>query len=309
MRISPTSQQDLARTLQSASARSDKIHSVDLSQLSRVLDYTPEDMTATVEAGISLANFQATLQHHHQWLPVDPPGDEISIRDLLDYNLSGPRRLGYGTVRDYLIGMKVALPNGDLVKAGGKVVKNVAGYDLCKLFVGSRQTLGVFVEATFKLRPIPEKEVVLEISAKSFDQLAQLRTHLHQLPLNPVLLDLYRPADGAHILCLLAFAGAREDVDYQCERVRPLGFTQSTQLNSAQQFWKESSSAKTISVLPSETINTLRKISGPFLCRWANGIIYHRSELSVPAPGTPEFLVKKVKSLFDPNRILPDFAA
>ena len=114
-------------------------------------------MTATVEAGMSSGLFRIT-RRAGQWLPIDPPNsDRTTIGDLLAHNLSGPRRFGYGTIRDYLIGIKVALANGEIIKAGGKVVKNVAGYDLCKLFIGAKHTLGIIVEATFKLRPLAGK--------------------------------------------------------------------------------------------------------------------------------------------------------
>jgi glycolate oxidase FAD binding subunit len=81
-----------------------------------------------------------------------------SIAEILNSNASGPRRLGYGTIREHLLGITVAMADGRLIHSGGKVVKNVAGYDLCKLFVGSRGSLGVLVEATFKVGPLPEVE-------------------------------------------------------------------------------------------------------------------------------------------------------
>jgi FAD/FMN-containing dehydrogenase len=307
VRISPRSQQELADFLKAANSRSERVESVDHSQLSRVVEYTPEDMTATVEVGISLINFQAALQHHNQWLPLDPFSNTVTIRELLDFNLSGPRRLGYGTVRDYLIGIKVALPTGQIIKAGGKVVKNVAGYDLCKLFVGSRQTLGVLLEATFKLRPLPEKEIILELHAQSLEQLSELRKAIVNAPLHPVLFDLHRLGAESSINSTIAFAGPREDVDAQSAIVRTLGFTDSTRLDYEKQFWNTLPAPRTTSVLPSETISTLQKISTPFVCRFGNGIIYHRSEFPPASAGAPKFLSDKLKSVFDPNRILPDF--
>ena len=150
MVLTPADRDELSRRLAEASAGSTRLEEVRLSHIASLVEHKPEDMTATVEAGMILGTFQNELQRAGQWLPIDPPDSQRkTIGDLLAYNLSGPRRYGYGTIRDYLIGIKVALPNGETIKAGGKLVMNVAGYDLCKLFIGARHTLGIFVEATF----------------------------------------------------------------------------------------------------------------------------------------------------------------
>ena len=106
-----------------------KVRSVDVSAFNRIVEYHPEDMTVTVEAGVPLAHLQEHLRAHNQWLPVDPPR-AMNVGTLISTNASGPRRYGYGTIREYLIGLTVVLADGRLVKSGGKVVKNVAGYDL-----------------------------------------------------------------------------------------------------------------------------------------------------------------------------------
>ena len=127
--------------------------------MSSAVEHIPTDMTVTADASLTLAALQAELAAGGQWLPIDPPSPGgLTIADLLAHNLSGPRRFGYGTIRDYVIGMKVRLADGRTIKCGGKVVKNVAGYDLQKLFIGDGNTLGTIVEATFKLRPRPEME-------------------------------------------------------------------------------------------------------------------------------------------------------
>src|SRR6185503_18282450 len=127
-----------------------------------------------VEAGITLAALQQKLSERGQWVPVDPPhADTLTIGALLAQNSSGPRRFGYGTIRDHLLGIKVVLADGRVIKAGGKVVKNVAGYDLCKLFVGSRGTLGAIVEATFKVLPKPETEKIVAATFPTLEALAE----------------------------------------------------------------------------------------------------------------------------------------
>jgi glycolate oxidase FAD binding subunit len=129
---------------------------LDLRGLNRVVEYEPADLTVTVEAGVELDDLRRLLGEHGQWLPIDPQrGPHATIGGLLATNASGASRHRYGTFRDWVIGMMVALPDGALVKSGGRVVKNVAGYDLAKLHIGALGTLGVIVQASFKVAPLP----------------------------------------------------------------------------------------------------------------------------------------------------------
>jgi glycolate dehydrogenase FAD-binding subunit len=132
---------------------------LDLGALDRIVDHEAADMTVTVQAGCSLAQLDATLSAAGQWLPLDPPAFErTTVGGLIAANLSGPLRASRGTVRDLLLGLRLVDGTGALVSGGGKVVKNVAGYDLPKLHVGALGTLGVVLEATFKVQPRPERE-------------------------------------------------------------------------------------------------------------------------------------------------------
>ena len=116
---------------------------VGLRRLGRVLEHEPGDLTATVEAGITVETLQVALGARGQWWPLDPPAPaEATLGGVLAANTAGPRRHGYGTARDLVIGLRVVAADGQLVRAGGKVVKNVAGYDLVKLYIGSLGTLG-----------------------------------------------------------------------------------------------------------------------------------------------------------------------
>ena len=125
--------------------------------LDQVIDYPARDMTITVGAGITLAKLQATLARENQWLPVDAAlPDRATLGGAVALNTSGPRRLGYGTLRDYVIGIGFITDEGVEVKAGGRVVKNVAGYDLMKLHTGAVGTLGVITALTLKVKPQPE---------------------------------------------------------------------------------------------------------------------------------------------------------
>lgn len=120
-----------------------------------IVDHVPADLTVTVRAGTLLRDVQAALAERGQFLPLDPPHPGASIGGVIAANSNGFGTLRYGAVRDLLIGTTTALADGTLARAGGRVVKNVAGYDLNKLLVGSRGTLGVIVEATFKVLPVP----------------------------------------------------------------------------------------------------------------------------------------------------------
>lgn len=135
---------------------------LDTSRLNRLLEHEGPDLTCHVEAGITLAALQEQLSAKGQRLALDPPGaQQATLGGLLATNTSGPKRLRYGSARDLVIGLRVIQANGEIARSGGKVVKNVAGYDLNKLYIGSLGTLGVIVEANFKLQPLPATERTL----------------------------------------------------------------------------------------------------------------------------------------------------
>ena len=128
-------------------------------RLARIVEYEPADLTATIEVGITMEALQSALGAKGQWMSLDPPlPARATLGGVLAANGSGPRRHLYGTARDLVIGLRVVGPDGAVVRSGGKVVKNVAGYDMAKLYLGSLGTLGLIVEATVKLRPLPEAD-------------------------------------------------------------------------------------------------------------------------------------------------------
>jgi len=138
---------------------------LEMNSLTRLLEHEAPDLTCHVEAGLTLAALQAQLATKGQRLALDPPDAEQStIGGILASNASGPKRLRYGTARDLVIGLSVVQATGEIAKSGGRVVKNVAGYDLNKLYVGSLGTLGIIVEANFKLHPLPTAERTLVLT-------------------------------------------------------------------------------------------------------------------------------------------------
>lgn len=288
------------------SARSEKVSALDLRAMRKVLEYTPEDMTVSVEAGVTLTQLQARLAEHDQWLPIDAPGAEtLTIGALLAANKSGPRRFGFGTIREHLLGIKVVLADGRVIKAGGKVVKNVAGYDLCKLFVGSHGTLGVIVEATFKVLPRPESELFLKRTSTPLDDFTPLLRQVNESPLTPVVFDLHG-SPAAHNF-VLGLAGPREDVEWQREQARALGFTENAALDYDEAFRKANEPVQVASVLPSKVIETIKELRAQsYVARAGNGLIYFRGGGAQPAPESPRKLMRRIKDAYDPKGILPD---
>src|SRR5512138_323453 len=169
-----------------------------LARLTGVLEHEPADMTSTVRAGTLLADYQRALGKNDQWLALDPAWpDRATIGGLLATNASGPRRCRYGTLRDQLIGLRVAHPDGSVTKAGARVVKNVTGYDLNKLYVGSLGTLGVIVEATFRLYPLPAAEETWLGLFPALARAAEAAMRLLDSPVVPAAVELLDPGAAA----------------------------------------------------------------------------------------------------------------
>jgi glycolate oxidase FAD binding subunit len=136
--------------------------SLSTNRLNRIIEYQPTDMTLSVEAGARLADVSAALAEHGQMLPIEAPDPAVAtIGGLLATGLTGPRRYGAGTLRDVLIGIAVAYPDGTVGKGGGMVVKNVSGFDMMRIHYGAMGTLGVIVSANFKVLPLPRAEFTL----------------------------------------------------------------------------------------------------------------------------------------------------
>ncbi len=287
--------------LQELLPQSQRVDKVSLKTVAQLIEHVPEDMTATVQAGMTLADFQAHLAKAGQWLPVDPPDPEtVTIGGLLAKNLNGPRRFGCGTVRDWLIGLAVVLPDGRLIRNGGKVVKNVAGFDLCRLFVGAKNELGVIVEATFKLLPLPEAEAHLARPCGSLGQAEEVLEKIWVSDLQPTVLDLHR-IDREPITLVAGFAGPSADVEAQSRTVKELAFGAEASLDYDAQF--RQTAPNFTSVSPEKLISTLQNMGDEsFVARAGNGVIYHPSAKlpEVPLPDSQ----KRVKEIFDPKGVL-----
>lgn len=148
------------------------IASFSLSAFNRILEYQPEEYTITVETGAFVKDVQATLAEQGQYLPFDPPFLDANptIGDAIASGCSGPGAYRYGILRDFIIGLSFIDGYGKRIQAGGKVVKNAAGFDLPKLMVGSGHSLGILTQATFKVFPKPKANCSIEFNSENLDQ-------------------------------------------------------------------------------------------------------------------------------------------
>lgn len=159
--------------------------------LARVIDYPARDMTVTVEAGIRVAEMQKLLATGGQRLPIDvPQADQATLGGAIATNTSGPRRYGNGTLRDYVIGISAVDGHGTSFKAGGRVVKNVAGYDFCKLLTGSLGTLAVITQVTLKVKPLPERSAFVVAPIRDMAHAEELLARLAQSRTAPAAIEL-----------------------------------------------------------------------------------------------------------------------
>jgi glycolate oxidase FAD binding subunit len=183
--------------------------------LNRLLEHEAGDLTVTVEAGIRLSALNERLAEHGQMLALDPPGDP-TIGAAIAGDLFGPRAHRYGRVRDLLLGVSVVLADGTVANSGGKVVKNVAGYDLAKLFCGSHGRLGLIARASLRLHPRPQASgtLVVPVSAPD-DAQALVRALLHS-PLAPSAVDLVWSGEQSALAVL--FEGGETATSAQLER-------------------------------------------------------------------------------------------
>lgn len=163
---------------------------VDMTAFDRIIDYPAEEMTVTVQAGITKATLDRILATKGQQLPIDVADpDRATLGGMIACNASGPRRFGYGTLRDYLLGIDFASAEGERIHGGGRVVKNVAGYDLMRLQIGALGTLGLIAEVTLKLQPLFPDRRALWIANTDLP-LAECLDALNETATRPVAIEL-----------------------------------------------------------------------------------------------------------------------
>lgn len=201
--------------------------------LARIVDYEPGDMVISVQAGVRLADLQRQLSARGQWLPVDPPHAESTIGGMLATGSSGPRRLGYGPPRDHVLGMRVANAAGTVTKSGGKVVKNVSGFDLHKLQVGAMGSLGVITEVSLKVATRPAVRVMFVVPCPTLTVAHEILLQVWTSALRPVALEALEGTSAAALpgvheapggaLALIGVEGPRSFVERHVRELIPPG--------------------------------------------------------------------------------------
>ena len=298
----PISIEQLASSLRNAAATGAQIVGWDLSLLPRSILHRADDLTVTVSSNITLVELQLALAPHRQWLPIDPPATTSpTIEQIISSNLSGSRRYGYGTIREQSIGITVMLPDGRVIRSGGQVVKNVAGFDLCKLFVGSQGIIGIILEATFKLRPLPESEKLFVREFRTLSEADAFIAQILQSPVTPILLDLHNCNDAGSWNIVIGFAGASEDVAWQADILDSIGRFRECDggyIDSAIQRIPEIHRAN--SVLPSQLCAAIASLPNiPILAHAGNGV-FRNGTAGQKSSNANANLLRRLVQKFDP---------
>lgn len=192
-----------------------------MTRINEVVEYEPADLTVTVEAGIQLTALQEKLADNGQFLPLNPPyASRCTLGGIVAANASGFLRLRYGTARNLVLGLCVVHASGTVVKSGGKVVKNVAGYDVNKLYIGSFGTLGILTEMTLKLSPIPARQALLTAQFQDMEAAAKTGLSIVGSQTLPDFVNLLVNSEHAGPTLVAGFGGDAETVTWQLEQAR-----------------------------------------------------------------------------------------
>lgn len=300
---------------------------INLRRLDQIVEHEPADLIAITQAGVTLTDFNAKLRENGQWLPLDPPDDgRATIGGVVATGIGGAQQFGYGRPRGSVIGMKVVLANGNAIRIGGRVVKNVAGYDLCKLFTGSFGSLGIITEVNFKLRPRPEREATVISSGKASDLISSARKIL-DARLFPVAAEIVSPVFAARLgiatpqslpVLLIRFAGNDKGVSYQIEKT--IAELESAEVIAddsklwddvaAAAYWNEFRGSSRVSVLPSELLKRSDGVASSESI-WQIGALDGRIRMQRQSDPNPDSksteLMRRIKQQLDPRNIFPDF--
>jgi glycolate oxidase FAD binding subunit len=266
-----------------------------LEGMERVLEHEAGDLTCTVEAGIRLSSLADALASHGQRLALDPPGDP-TIGAVLAANLSGPLRHRFGAPRDLVLGVTLVLADGTIASSGGKVVKNVAGYDLGKLVCGSLGTLALIGRVSLRLHPIPAAARTLVVETADA---AGMVASLVRSPLQPSALDVLHPGRIA-----LLFDGGETGVAGQIAAAR--GLVGGEETDGA--IWEEArhrqgQSLGRVRFAPGELAGTLASLDEAVV-RPAAGVAYVPDEVGSALPRAVARLQERIRAEFDPRGVL-----
>jgi glycolate oxidase FAD binding subunit len=206
--------------------------------LDRILEHNVGDFTAVLEAGVPLAEAQAAFAEHGQMLAIDPALlDGATVGGVMATNDSGPLRHRYGSMRDLVVGATVALSDGTLAKSGGKVIKNVAGYDIAKLLIGSFGTLGLIVRVAVRLHPLPARTASAVGGSDDPERLGAAALALAAHPLEADCLDLDWRDGAGRLLVRFGSAAAPDQAAATVARMRELGLQDAASVEDDDELW------------------------------------------------------------------------
>jgi glycolate oxidase FAD binding subunit len=264
-------------------------------RLGAILEHEAGDLTCTVEAGIRLSTLNAALARHGQRLSLDPPGDP-TVGALLALNASGPLRHRFGAPRDLVLGVTLVLADGTIASSGGKVVKNVAGYDLARLVCGSHGRLALIGRASFRLHPAPRASRTLVVET---DDPASAVSALRRSQLEPSALDVLHPGRLA-----VLFEGAEKAVESQLARAHALVGGDEADAR----VWEESrarqgSARGRIRFEPGRLAEALATLPEA-VARPASGVAYVTNATDDAAPASVRRLEEAIRQRLDPDGVL-----
>jgi glycolate oxidase FAD binding subunit len=215
---------------------------LEMGGMAKILEHNVGDLTAVLQAGLPLAEAHAAFAEEGQMLALDPPlgaGDAATVGGMVATADSGPLRHRYGGVRDLIVGISLALSDGTLAKAGSKVIKNVAGYDLAKLFTGSHGTLGLIVTVTVRLHPKPVGKATAVGATDDPDVLAKAAALLAGLPLEADSLDVAWREGSGRLLARFGGATAGDQATSTAKRMREAGLDGVQTLEDDEELWTD----------------------------------------------------------------------
>jgi glycolate oxidase FAD binding subunit len=275
--------------------------------LAPLVDHSAGDLTATVGAGTPLAAVNAVLARSGQWLPLDPPAaDRATIGGIIAANQSGPRRHKHGAPRDLIIGVEMVRADGTVARAGGRVVKNVAGYDLARMLCGSRGSLAVVTSATFKLAPLAPVSRTVVASARTARACADLALAVAASPTAPSAVEIESPPHRV----LMRFESTARSADMQADAAAALclahgadtalvedGEERSLWTGNERAVWGDNvGMIVKASVLPTEVADLLEQGGASLAAgRAALGIVYLRVDSPVGAKAWLDDLRTRVR--------------
>ena len=302
------------------------VATMDLSRLNRIVSFDPENLTITVECGGTLPQIDEAVAAHGQMLALRPRfGDRATLGGIVSTNDYGPHRLLYGAARDLLTGIKAALPNGEIVRFGGKCVKNVAGYAVEKLFIGSHGSLGAILEMTFRTLPRPEAYRTLALSLDDPLSAEGFLAELFRSGLRPAAVELLNPPTAKLIglegwSMLAGLEGLADDVDEMERRLRTMAADWTALDGDYLDLWQKVTDLGGSGVMGtwgdgilkascpvSETIKLATELNCelPLRASPGLGLVFGPSGSRRRPEGTALDVCRALKRVFDPNGVLP----